>query len=180
MARNWWLFALRGVSAVIFGVLALLWPGVTLLVLVLFIGAYLLLDGLLTGVGALRHRDSNRRGWLVLLGSLASIVIGIVTFVWPGLTAVALLYLVTAWAVITGVLEITAAVQLRKDIANEWVLGLAGLASIALGVVLYLWPGAGLLSLVWLVGSYAILFGVLLIMLGFRLRDRSAFVSTAA
>lgn len=179
LSRNWWLLALRGLAAVLFGLLALILPGITLLVLVTLFGIYALFDGVMSISGAIRHRD-RPRWWALLLEGVAGIAAGILAFVWPGMTAVVLLYLIAAWAVVTGVLEIVAALKLRAEIDNEWALGLAGLASIVFGVLLFVWPGAGLLSLVWLIGLYALLFGLLLIALAFRVRGRGGAIRPAA
>lgn len=167
VADHWWAFALRGVAAIVFGILAFAWPAMTLGVLVLLWGAYALVDGLLALVGA--FRTSNDHRWGLLLEGIAGIGAGIVTFVWPGLSALVLLYIIAVWALITGVLEIVAAVRLRRAIHNEWWLGLSGLASVIFGIVLMIQPAAGALAVIWLIGSYAIVFGILLIALAVRL-----------
>src|SRR5512133_1279445 len=161
VTRYWWFVALRGLAAVLFGVAAFAWPGLTLALLVLLFGAYAVVDGVFALVYAF---GSGRRfrGWLVVEG-LAGFVLGIIALVWPGITALTLLYLIAGWAVVTGVLEIVAAIGLRKVIRNEWMLGLSGLASVIFGVVLAIQPGSGALALIWLIGAYAIVFGVLLI-----------------
>jgi uncharacterized membrane protein HdeD (DUF308 family) len=160
--------ALRGLAAVLFGIGAFVWPGITLSALVLLFGAYALVDGGLAVFHAFAS-GTPFRGLRAVEG-LAGIAIGIVALVWPGITALALLYLIAGWAIITGILEIVAAVELRKTIENEWRLGLGGIASVAFGVLVALQPGAGALALTWLIGGYAIIFGVVLIALGFRLR----------
>ncbi len=170
LAQNWWALVLRGVFAVLFGVAAFLWPGLTLTVLVLLYGAYALIDGILEVMWSLVSRRAGPFPWGVFLAGLAGIAIGVVTFLWPGLTALALLYLIAVWAVIRGVFEVIAAVHLRREIDNEWLLGLSGVLSILLGVVLILAPGAGALALVWWIGAFAIAVGVLTIILGFRLK----------
>ncbi len=170
-ARNWGLWLLRGLAAVVFGILAFVWPGITVAVLVLFFGAYVLVDGFLAVIAAIAHRHDEHNWWLWLLEGLAGIVIGILTFVYPGVTALALLYLIVAWALVTGVLEIVAAVRLRRVIRNEWWMVLAGLASIAFGILALLFPAAGVLSIVWLIAAYAVVFGVALIAFAFRLRS---------
>ncbi len=170
LSRNWWAIALRGVFAILFGILAFMWPGTTLTVLVLFFGAYALVDGLFAVVAALTNHTSGRRGW-VLLEGLVGIGIGVLTFVLPGVTALSLLYVIAAWAIITGGLEILTAIELRREITNEWMLILGGIASLAFGILLILFPGAGALSLIWLIAVYAIVFGVLLVGLGLRLRS---------
>ena len=168
VTRYWWAVALRGLAAVLFGIAAFVWPQITLAVLVLLFGAYALVDGIFSLVHAFGS-GTEFRGLFVVEG-LAGIAAGTVALVWPQITAVALVYLIAAWAVVTGILEIVAAIQLRKAIDNEWLLGLGGLASVVFGVILALQPGAGALAMVWVIGAYAIVSGVLLIALGFRLR----------
>jgi uncharacterized membrane protein HdeD (DUF308 family) len=156
--------ALRGVFALLFGIAALAWPGLTLFVLVYLFGIYAILDG----ITALAVGVSGKLWGLVALGVLG-ILAGIVAFVWPGMTAGVLLILIAAWAIVTGILEIVAAIQLRKAIENEWALGIGGALSVILGVILAADPLAGALALVWVIGLYAILFGVLLLWLAWRL-----------
>jgi uncharacterized membrane protein HdeD (DUF308 family) len=173
LSRNWWAVALRGVAAILFGLLTFVVPGITLAVLVLLFGSYAIVDGIFNLVAAARGRVADgeqARGWLVLEG-LVSIAAGVVTFVWPGLTALALVYIIAAWAVVTGVLEIVAAVRLRRQIDNEWWLALSGVLSIVFGVLLMVAPGVGALALVFWIGAYAIVFGALLVGLAFRLRN---------
>jgi uncharacterized membrane protein HdeD (DUF308 family) len=171
LVRNWWVFALQGTVAIVWGVLAILWPGLTLRVLVTLFGAYALLDGVFSVIAGIVGQDRNQRWWAVVLRGVAGIIIGAVTFFWPGLTALALLYSVAAWEIVTGILMVLGAVQLRRIIDNEWVMALSGAASIVFGVILFVFPGAGALSLVWLIGAYSIAFGILLLALGFRLRS---------
>jgi uncharacterized membrane protein HdeD (DUF308 family) len=170
LGPRWGWIALRGVAAISFGVLAFLLPGLTLAVLVVLWGAYVLVDGVLALAAAFRLRDGGRRMWSLLAVGLLGIVVGVLTFVWPGITALALLLLIAAWAIATGVLEIVAAVRLRKEIDNEWLLVVSGIASVVFGVLLVIWPASGALALVWLIASFALLLGVLLIALAFRLR----------
>jgi uncharacterized membrane protein HdeD (DUF308 family) len=169
-ARNWWLLALRGVAAIIFGVLAFIVPGITLFVLVTLFGAYALIDGILAITNALRHRDENRQWWVLLLEGLVGVLVGIATFLWPGLTGLTLLYLIAVYAVFTGILEIIAAIQLRRELHNEWALILSGAISIILGVLLMTNPGAGAVGLIWAIGIYAIFFGILMLVLALRVR----------
>lgn len=176
LARNWWAVLIRGIAAVLFGILALVLPGLTLRVLVLLFGAYALVDGIfaiVAAVQALNRRqgfDWRSIGWPIVEG-IAGIIAGLLTFFWPGVTAFVLLYFIGAWAIITGITEIVQAVALRRIIQNEWLLILSGAASIVFGILLYLFPGAGAVAIVWLIGSYAILFGILLIGLSLRLRS---------
>jgi uncharacterized membrane protein HdeD (DUF308 family) len=170
MGRNWWMLLVRGIAAVLFGVAVLVWPGIALTVLVLLWGAYALVDGVFAIVMGVQGRAYYRDWWVTVLEGVVSIIAGVVAFIWPGVTAVALLYVVAAWAIITGLLEIVAAIQLRKEINGEFWLGLSGVLSVGMGVLLALYPGAGMVSLLWVLGIYAIVFGVALIILSFRVR----------
>jgi uncharacterized membrane protein HdeD (DUF308 family) len=169
-SRHWWAFALRGVAAILFGILAFVWPGLTLAALVLLWGAYALVDGILALVSAVRTHDDHR--WGLVLEGVVGIGAGIATFAWPGLTALVLVYIIAAWALLTGAGELIAAFRLRRVIENEWVLVLTGIASVLFGIILFVAPGAGALALIWLIAAYAILFGILLVALSLRLRDR--------
>jgi uncharacterized membrane protein HdeD (DUF308 family) len=171
LARNWWLFLVRGIAAIIFGVLAFAWPGITVLTLVLFYGAFALVDGVSALSAAIAGGVSLApRWWLVVIG-LAGIFAGLLTFMWPGITALILLIFIAAWSIAIGVFQIVGAIQLRKHIDNEWMLILSGALSVLFGIVMLLQPGAGALALVWLIGVYAILFGILNIAFAFRLRQ---------
>jgi uncharacterized membrane protein HdeD (DUF308 family) len=160
---------LRGVCAVVFGLAALVWPGITLDVLGLLFGAYALVDGILAVAWAVIGRHPGAFPWGVLLTGLGGISAGVLTLLWPGVTALVLLYLIAAWAIVRGVLEMFAASHLRREIENEWLLGLSGILSVMLGVVLVIAPGTGALAL-WWIGDFAIGFGVLAIILGVRLK----------
>ena len=170
LSRNWWVFLIRGILAVLFGIMALIWPGITLTSLVLLFGAYALVEGIFSAIAGVSAYGENERWWAILLSGLAGILFGILTFFWPGMTALILLYFIGAWAIVTGILEIVAAVQLRRVINNEWLLIIGGILSIIFGVLLFIFPGAGALGLVTLIGIYAIIFGVAQIVLAFRLR----------
>lgn len=174
LADNWWLLLLRGVAAIIFGILAFFWPGITLLTLVLLWGAYALVDGVLALWAAISGRvptmTPGPRWWLGIVG-LAGIAAGIMTFAWPGMTTFILLMFIAAWAIVTGVMEIWGAVRLRKEIEGEWLLILSGLLSVAFGIILFAQPGTGALALVWFIGWFAVLFGAVNIALAFRLRQ---------
>jgi uncharacterized membrane protein HdeD (DUF308 family) len=170
LARNWWALALRGLFAVLFGVLAFALPGVTLAALVILFGVYSLVDGIFALVTAVRAAETHERWWLFALEGLAGIVAGLITFLWPGITALVLLFLIAWWAIITGIFEIAAAVRLRKEISGEWALALGGAASVVFGLLLLFRPGVGALAVIWLIGTYAVVFGLLLLMLAFRLR----------
>jgi uncharacterized membrane protein HdeD (DUF308 family) len=170
LAKNWWTVALRGAIAIIFGLVALFWPAITLTALVLVFGAFVLLSGVLLAIAAFRDGLNHAHSWLLLLEGAIGIVIGMLAFIWPGITALVLLYLIAAWAMVTGVLEIIAAIQIRKEIENEWLLAIAGIASVLFGVLLIIWPVAGALAILWIIATYATIFGVLLLILAFRLR----------
>ena len=170
LARNWWLVALRGVAAIIFGIMTFVMPGISLLTLVLLFGSYALVEGVLNVIAAARGRREEDRWWVLLLEGLVSIAAGLVTFAIPGLTAVVLVYVIAAWAVVTGVLEIVAAVRLRHRITGEGWLALSGVASVAFGVLMMIFPGAGAVALILWIGAYAVVFGALLLGLAFRLR----------
>ncbi|UBU11718.1 HdeD family acid-resistance protein [Nonomuraea gerenzanensis] len=169
ISRSWWLLLVRGLAAVLFGVLALIWPGITLLVLVIFFGAYALVSGLFALFAGFRH-GARSRTWLIVSG-IIGILAGIVAFVWPGITSLALLYVVAFWAIFSGVSEIAAGIHLRKLIDDEWMFIVGGALSVIFGVLLLIWPGAGLVSLVWLVGVFAILYGIAMIALSMRVKN---------
>jgi uncharacterized membrane protein HdeD (DUF308 family) len=160
------------VAGIVFGILAFVVPVVTLAALVLLFGAYALVDGIFNIVAAATGGRGARPWWALLLAGLAGIGAGLVTFFMPGLTALALAYLIGIWAIATGVLEIVAAVRLRKEIRNEWLLGLSGALAVAFGALLLFAPGAGALAMVLWIGAYALVYGALLVFLGFRLRGR--------
>jgi uncharacterized membrane protein HdeD (DUF308 family) len=168
MSRNWWVLLLRGIMAIIFGVLAILFPGEALAALVYIFGVYALIDGAVTLYQALVNPGPNRV-WHALEG-IVGIVAGIVAFVYTGLTAITLVYLIAIWAIVTGVMQIMAAWRLREEIENEIWLGLAGLLSVIMGVLFIFNPGGGALATVWLIGIYSIAFGIFFIMLAFRVR----------
>jgi len=171
LSRNWWTLALRGLFAVLFGIMAFAGPGITLGALVLLYGAYAFADGVLAIAAALVGRTVGVPWWALLIEGLAGIGVGIITLLWPGITALVLLYLIAFWAVVTGVFEIVAAIRLRKEIRGEWLLALSGVLSVLFGVALIVSPGAGALAVVWLIGAYAIVFGALMIALALRLRS---------
>jgi uncharacterized membrane protein HdeD (DUF308 family) len=170
LARSWWLLALRGVAGILFGIGAFVWPGTTIAALVLLFGAYVLVDGVFALITGISMRGKLDRWWLIALEGLAGIILGELTFRSPDVTVLVLLSFIAAWSIITGVLAIAAAVQLRNVIANEWLMILSGSASIVFGILLIVLPSSGALAIVWLLGSYALLFGILTLMLAFRLR----------
>jgi uncharacterized membrane protein HdeD (DUF308 family) len=172
VARNWWVFAIRGVAAIVFGLGALVWPSLTLAILVALFAAYALVDGASLLIALVRGDPIARRNaWAVGLIGVVGILVGVGTLVWPNITALTLLYIVAFWAIFLGVIQVAAAIQLRREIDNELWLGLGGVLSVAFGVLLVVNPGAGLLSLVWIVGYFAILFGLTSLALAYRLRS---------
>lgn len=189
LSRNWWIFLVRGLLAIAFGVVAMIWPGITVLALVLLFGVYVLLDGIIDvgaaisgrGVGAQQLSGGHR----VLLGliGLVGVAAAVIAFFWPAITALALLFVIAWWAIIRGVLEIVAAWRLRAELTNEWMWVLSGLLSIALGVILIARPGTGALALVLLIAAFSIAWGVALCIVAFRIRgltgeDRPAAAAT--
>jgi uncharacterized membrane protein HdeD (DUF308 family) len=180
LARNWWVLALRGFAAIIFGLIALLVPRFTLLALVSVFGAYSLVDGVFAAASAVRAAETHHRwGWLLVEGVAGSLA-GLTACLWPGITAAVLLYLIAAWALVTGVLEVLAGFTLRGHLLNEWMLVLGGVASVIFGVLLILQPVAGLLAVTWLIGLYALIFGVLMLVLAFRIRAHEVPAEMAA
>lgn len=171
LAQYWWVLAIRGVAAILFGIAAFLWPEITLAALVLLFGAYALVDGVFAVIAGITARREQERWWMMVLQGLAGIVLGVLTVVWPDITALVLLYFIAAWSIVTGAFEIAAAIRLRQEIEGEWLLILAGFASILFGILLMVLPGPGALALVWLIGTYALISGVLLLVLAFRLRS---------
>jgi len=169
LARHWWVIGLRGLAAILFGVLAFVWPGMTLAVLVLLFGAYALVDGVLTLIAAFRGGVQHRI--VMLVEGVVSVLAGLAAFVWPGLTALVLLYIIAFWAIVTGVLEIVAAIRVRRAISNELGLVIGGVLSVVFGVVLLIAPGAGALAVIFLIGAYAVVFGIALLGLAWRLRE---------
>jgi uncharacterized membrane protein HdeD (DUF308 family) len=170
LARWWWTFILRGVLAIVFGILAFFAPGLGIAVLVGLFAAWALIDGATNLVAGFRSRGRDRSWWLAILEGIVGIIAGVIALLFPVYAAEALVLIIGVWAIITGVFEIVAAIRLREQISGELWMGLAGVASILYGVVLFLFPGAGVLSLVWLIGGFAIVFGVFLVALGWRLR----------
>ena len=170
LAQFWWALALRGAAGILFGILAFAMPVLTLAVVVLLFGAYALVDGIFNVVAALSGRSGMRPWWALLLAGLVGIAAGLVAFFMPGLTALALAYVIGVWAIVIGILEIASAIRLRKAITNEWWLGLSGALAIVFGVFLTLAPGAGALAMVLWIGAYTFVYGIFLVLLGFRLR----------
>jgi len=177
LKRHWWVPVIRGIAAVVFGVIAFAYPGLTVAVLVLLFGAWVLVDGIFRVIGAIGHRASDKEwGFDVIIG-IVGIIIGFLTFHAPQITALALIIYIAAWALMIGATEIALAIKLRREIKGEWFLILMGLVSIVFAVMLLWNPLPGALALVWLIGSYAIVFGILGIILGFRLRSLPTFAA---
>jgi uncharacterized membrane protein HdeD (DUF308 family) len=172
LTRNWWVVMLRGVAGLLFGVATFVAPGLSLAALVLLFGAYAFADGILAIVSAVRHRNQDTDSWwMLLLQGIAGIAAGTATLLWPGITALVLLYMIAAWAIVTGAFEVVAAIRLRNVIAHEWLLALSGLSSIGLGLLLMLFPAPGALAVVLWIGAYALVSGALLFALALRLRS---------
>ena len=169
--RNWWIPVIRGIAAIVFGIIAFAYPGLTVATLVLFFGAWVLIDGIFRVVGAIGHRSSDPEWGFHLIIGLLGIIVGLLTFHAPQITALALVIYIAAWALMIGATEISLAVKLRREVKGEWFLILMGLASVVFAVMLLWNPVPGALALVWLIGCYAIVFGILGIFFGFRLRS---------
>ena len=175
VARDWWVFAIRGVGALVFGILAFVWPETTLTVLVILFGAFVLVDGVSLLI-ALARGDAlaRRHAWAVGIMGVLGIVAGVVTFLWPDLTAISLLYLVAVWAIAMGTFQVIAAIALRSELEGEFWMALGGVASVVFGALLIAFPGEGLISLVWLVGIWSVVFGVSSLALAYRLHEIDA------
>jgi uncharacterized membrane protein HdeD (DUF308 family) len=174
LTANWWALALRGLVAVLFGLLTLLLPGITLVTLVLLFGAYALVDGVFNVIAFFRVASHH---WAFLIEGVVGILAGLLTFAWPAITAFALLYLIAFWAIFTGIFEIIAGIRLRRMIANEWLLLLMGFFSLLFGLLIVFAPGTGALAIVLWIGAYALVFGGILLALAFRLRGHRRLVA---
>jgi uncharacterized membrane protein HdeD (DUF308 family) len=170
LSRYWWLTLLRGVTWVLFGIMVFAQPGITLVTLTILFGLFTLADGIGHVVSALGGRHETDNWWVLLLAGLCGIVVGVLTFLAPGITALVLLFYIAAWAISTGLLQLVTAIRLRKEIEGEFWLALSGLVSIVFGLFLMVRPGEGALSVLWIIGAYAIVFGLLLIALALRTR----------
>lgn len=177
LARNWWALALRGLVAVLFGLFTLLVPGITFITLVLVFGAYALADGVFNLIAFFRVPSHH---WALLVEGLIGGIAGVVTFAWPAITGLVLLYIIAFWAIFTGIFEIVAGIQLRKAVANEWLLVLMGLLSLLFGGLIVFSPGLGVLAIAVWVGAYALVFGAALLALAFRLRGHRHMVAQPA
>ena len=170
LTRRWWTFAVQGVAALVFGVLTLAWPGLGLVVLIALFGTLALVRGAMALAASYDAHKRHLRwaSWLAI--GLLDVVAGLVAWFWPGLTALALLYVVAAWAIVTGIIRIVATIEFRRAIRHAWLLALSGALSLALGVVLVVNPLSGILSLVWLIGAYAIVAGLAELVFAARVR----------
>ena len=171
-AQSWWVLALRGLVAILFGLAALFWPDLILAVLIVLFGAYALVDGVLAVIAAFRFSGRGMRRPLLLIEGVIGILFGLLALFWPDLTALALLYIIAFWAIVGGIARIVMAIMLRREIENEWSMALSGVLSVILGIVLILLPGAGLLAYTWLIGLFALAFGIALIYYAFRVRGQ--------
>jgi uncharacterized membrane protein HdeD (DUF308 family) len=169
--RTWWGLVLRGLLSILFGIAVFVWPGASLMALIALFGAFFFVDGLLALVNAFRVRAGHERWWALLLEGLVGIAIGLITLFMPDVTTVALLYLIAAWAIVTGILQIIGAIRFADVIDNEWLLALGGLASIVFGVLMAIWPAAGATAVLWVIAAYAIVFGILMVIAGLHARS---------
>jgi uncharacterized membrane protein HdeD (DUF308 family) len=172
LARNWWLILLRGIAAIVFGVLTFIWPGITLLTLIAFYAAFAFIDGVLALWAAIAGGQPGPRWWLAIVG-LLGIAVGLLTLFMPGVTALVLLFFIAAWSIIIGIMQIIGAIRLRKEIDNEWWLVASGALSVLFGLVLIVFPGAGALGLLYVIGAYAVIYGAMLVALALRLKKHS-------
>jgi uncharacterized membrane protein HdeD (DUF308 family) len=177
MSRNWWMVVLRGVAAVLFGLIALIWPGLTTVALAIVFGVYALMDAILLGYAAFRAAPGTRTPLVVQ--AVLSAIMGLIALIWPVAAVIALVFVIGVWAVITGVSEIVTAVRLRAHISSEWLLIFAGALSVVFGLLLWFWPLAGAQAIVFVVGIYALIFGVVMIVAGFRLRGAADTIADA-
>lgn len=172
LGRNWWIVAARGVLAVAFGLYALFVPGLALAAIIMAFGVMVLLAGILAIVAGTRRQDEHQPSWPLIVEGIVCVAFGLLALIKPGATAVAWLFLVSGFAVVSGILHVVAGVKLRKEFDGEWALILNGILTAVFGVLMVLLPWAGLLSLVWLIGAYSLFFGILLLVLAVRLRSR--------
>ena len=180
MTSKWWTFALQGLAALVFGILTMIWPGTSLRVMIALFGAFAVVTGVLLVAGSFNAARQRLHWGSLLAAGILDVVVGLVTWFWPGLTAMGVLYLVVAWALVTGILYIVASIEFSDAIPHAWLMTLTGVLSIVLAVVLAVDPRDGILSLVYVVGIYAILGGIAELVFAFRLRDLGQDVSSTA
>ena len=178
LAQNWWAVALRGVFAILFGLVALLLPGATILSLIWFFAAYMLVDGVITIVSAVKAAKNHERWGLLVLEGVVNIAVGLIAFAWPGVTVVFFVTLMGFWSLVTGVLEIVAAFKLNATHGRGWLI-FSGVVSILFGLALLVGPLVGAVVLTWWLGAYAMVFGITLLVLGFKLKSRKDSVPLA-
>ncbi len=176
LARNWWLVALRGVLALIFGIIAILLPGVTITALVLLFAAYMLVDGVFAIIAGIRAAHRHERWGMLIFEGIADFAAGAIAIVWPLITIIIFIYLLAAWAIVTGGLAFSAALRLRLE-HGRWLLAFGGAVSLIWGFLLLFWPILGAVALTWWLGAYALLFGITMLILAFRLRGRREQIS---
>ncbi len=169
LERNWWLLLIRGLIAILFGILAMVWPGLTLIALVLLYGAYALADGLVALFAAIKGGNVAPRWWLVLAG-LSGILFGALTLLWPQITGLVLLWFIAGWSIVVGIMQIAGAIRLRREISNEWMLIAGGILAVLFGLVLFLRPGPGALGVAFAIGAFAIAYGILFVSFSLKLR----------
>lgn len=167
---NWWVLLIRGIAAILFGIIALAMPGLTAYVLVIAFGAYTLVDGIMAIYLGFKRRGNDDAWWTWIIDGILSIVIGLVAMIWTSATAVVFIIWIAAWAIVVGIMRIIAAIRLRKEIEGEWALILSGLLMIIWGVLIAMTPAAGLLSIAWLLGIFSFMVGVMMVVLAFRAR----------
>lgn len=168
------LLLIRGVVGVVIGIVSFVWPGITIAGLVVIFGVYAVVDGVTNLVLGLTNRRAHRRAWVHALQGLVGIAAGVMTFLWPGVTALVLVFFIGGWAIATGAIQVAAAIRLRKEIRGEWLLALSGLLSIAFGILVFAFPLAGAVAISWMLGTYAMIGGMILIVLGVKLRSMVA------
>lgn len=170
LARNWKSLAIRGAIAILFGIAIILLPGITIAALVTLFGLFIIVGGFLFLVAGIRQRRTDEPWWLLLLEGILGVAIGIFILIFPSIAALFLVFLIAAWAIMSGIFQIIAAIQLRRQIEGEWLLILSGITSIIFGFLLAIFPSAGALTILWIIGAYTIFFGVLQLIVAFRLR----------
>ena len=163
----------RGIVGIVAGVLAFLWPGLTIAILVGIFALYAVIDGVTNLFLGLTRSPRHERSWALVLEGVVGVTAGVLTFLWPGITALALVWFIAAWAVVTGVFEIAAAIRLRRVMTGEWLLMLSGILSIVFGILVFAFPAAGAVGIAWILGAYAASTGIILVVLGIRLRSHA-------
>ena len=179
LSRYWWMILLRGVISILFGIMVFAWPGISLVSLVLLFGAFALADGFGNVVTAFGGRREHENWWVLLFAGLAGVALGVLTFLNPAVTALALLFYIAVWAIVTGVLQIVTAIRLRKEIEGELWLALGGAASVAFGMLLIARPGSGALTVLWLIAAFAVAYGIILVILALKARGFAKRVEAA-